>query len=1105
MITKGESSCMSFERYERFYLERDEGAVLRPMGKEKKFSFSLDFKEDKNYKLFVAGEVGLFYQWKNEPDYPLIYRSIEDCLSGSEAERSAYALSFTSEKPELFVRRAYKKILWAPRLSYLDLVPLPDDWDVGFYVKAKGLKVNTVFGGYLRMRINVRYIKEGVSIHSNLNPPDCVYIIDVPEGDYEYRRLDKRITLPKGRIASVGVYLEGVNYSGEVYIESPFFVGGGYNILPDFAPAVQGKSHFDWTGQNFSKKEWPKFLVTLNGVEIFKNEVFERCHRDSEWEVSLPKELLKSENEITLRLVSDYREPLPYTVHEIGVIEQEGGAVSLVATSEIGTAGGYAYALIRTEKDGVELKTKTDENIYLPESISFEKAGLHGIKIFCKNPSGNESFELSYDKITLKGTVARIVEREEDGVYTGTGDMIYVHQDMDSAEEFLCWYISSGIGNLLTVRPSYRWSGTRVVDRKMWREVTRVLNELDMIYPHMLDGRELPGLNANPDPECISGEGYVGRQMHERDGAMFYWRRYDRPNDVYSEQYSDMEIEIYREDKVHTNPDSSGKNLVFVPVEQTAKDNDSVAPTFEGDEVDAEKLYDYKNPEMPKDMKLAHDYTVGRLKDIKSDDATRHTGPSVTFKYFYEAGFDWVGAETMYGTLEEIMAFERGAALSNGKKDIGVHHALQWSSSPHEAPEHMRRYRIALYSSYMQGATEINTEEGLWRLEEYFSRHNRFSDACLGHTKEQQDFFRYLKSHTRRGKFYTPMGLIHGRYDGFNGFARNALWGFKNVTDTYAEKSWDLLSVFYPEGTLGDPTYCHNCPTDRALGFNASTPNGNVDVLPVENGKVFENYKAVAFMGYNCFEKSDFDALYSYVRQGGRLLLTLAHMTDTTDYEALLEADINVCESKFGFTRGKAEIETKALNGRSVRVATNIRKPNSVLYSADDGTPLAVTYKYGDGEVTLVCAAAFPADPAISEIYKTLLATEMETVTKNEYVWAKSSQGTQFAVYDRGEERDVYFLACDWYRAPERMRSAELRIGKATHTLSFPFGTMIKASVWKEYAAYPHTENAEVISVKNGIARIQGAGRVTFSFIKGAEKYDKTVDFTAEAVQEIKI
>ena len=87
MIVRGESICMSFERYERFYLERDEGAVLRPMGKEKKFSFSLDFKEDKNYKLFVAGEVGLFYQWKNEPDYPLIYRSIDDCLSGSEAEK----------------------------------------------------------------------------------------------------------------------------------------------------------------------------------------------------------------------------------------------------------------------------------------------------------------------------------------------------------------------------------------------------------------------------------------------------------------------------------------------------------------------------------------------------------------------------------------------------------------------------------------------------------------------------------------------------------------------------------------------------------------------------------------------------------------------------------------------------------------------------------------------------------------------------------------------------------------------------------------------------------------------------------------------------------
>ncbi len=1098
---------MNFEKYTRFFCDFENGKILRPKGAGQSFFFDAVPQKDKSYRLFVCGEVGLFYQWKNEPDHPVVYKDISDSLYSSEAERGAFALSFCSKREEQYIRRVYKKIIWEPRLSYLDLVPLPEEWEIGLFAKAKNLKINSELGGYLRMRVDVRYLKDGVSVHSTLNPADETHIIDIPEGDYSYTKLSRKINLPKGKIASVGVFVEGVNYSGDVFVENPFFIGGGYNILPDFAPAVQGKSHFDWTGQYFSRKEWPEFRVTINGASVFEGEIFERCHRDSEWEIKLPSDIIKNKNEVIIELISDYNNPLPYTVHEMGLIEQPAGRFSIIATSEIGEADRFAYVLVRTEADGVKLQAKTDGKISLPENLIFEKAGLHGIKISCHEPCENASFSLTDGEITLSGAVKRIVIKENDRIYTGTGDMIYIHQDIDSAEEYLSWYLSSGIGNLLTIRPAYRWNGTRVIDRDMWLEISRVMNEWDMIYPHMLDGRELPGLNANPDPECISGAGYVGRQMHERDGAMFYWRRYSVGNDVYSEQYRDMGIEICREDPAHANPVDNGKSLVFVPAKkQEKKDTDSTVPTFEGDEVDGEKIYNYKNPNIEKDMRVAHDYTVERLRDMKAEDVTRHTGPSVTFKYFYEAGFDWVGAETMYGTLEEIMAFLRGSMLAFEKSDMGVHHALQWSSSPHDAPEHIRRFRIALYSSYMQGATEINTEEGLWRLEEYFSRFNRFSDACVGHTKEQQDFYRYIKTHTRRGKFYTPMALIHGRYDGFNGFARNAFWGFTGVTDTYAEKSWDLLSQFYPEGTLGDPTYCHNCPTDRALGFYASTPIGNIDAIPIEKSqKIAKNYKALAFMGYNFAENTDFEYLYDYVKGGGSLLLTLAHTTKTTKYEDILAGSLEYEDNIFGFTNGVPQICVKEVGTIAVPVVTNIKDGAEILERADDGTPIVVKYKYGEGFVTLFAVSAYPAHPAVNALYRKALSNSMREASANEPVFAECTPGTQFAVYDRGEEKDIYFLAADWYKSPETLRTAILRIGDNCHKVNFPFGVMIKASVWQSFGAYPHTENAEVISVKDGIAKLQGTGIVNFTFLNGEKSYEKAVDFTNSPACEIKI
>ena len=350
------------------------------------------------------------------------------------------------------------------------------------------------------------------------------------------------------------------------------------------------------------------------------------------------------------------------------------------------------------------------------------------------------------------------------------------------------------------------------------------------------------------------------------------------------------------------------------------------------------------------------------------------------------------------------------------------------------------------------------------------------------------------------------MALIHGRYDGFNGFARDAFWGFTDASDTDAEKSWNLLSTFYPEGTLGDPTYCHNCPTDKPLGFYASTPIGNIDAIPVENSKeIAGNYKALAFMGYNCADDSDFAYLHSYVENGGKLLLTLAHTTSTTRYEDILAGKLEYKENVFAFTTGAPELKDKTVNGVSVPVAANLRAGYETLLTTDDGAPLVVKYSLGKGEITLFTASAYPAHTAIEPAYRNALASLMNEASADEHVWAEATQGTQFSVYDRGEETDVYFLAADWYRAPENMRTATLRIGKNNHVVTFPFGTMIKASVWQGYGAYPHTESAEVISVKDGVAKLQGTGKVNFTFLCDEKSYNKTVDFTSSPVVEITI
>ncbi len=1105
MLSSSDKSYMSCEKYTQIFSDYLNGYLIRPGKEPFKLDFELDGNPDEKYRLLAVGETGIFYQWKNEPDNPAQYKTISDSLDTDNAYKGAYALKLSSAKPERYIKRAMKKILWTPKLAYINMNPTPEIWDVGLYYKTKNLKIES--GGYLRMRVDIRYENEAVSREFNLLEADLSYKLDIPEGTSEWTKLSERITIGKN-VASVSVFIEGVCYSGDVFVERPFIVSPEIpdkNVLPDFSMPA-GRDYFEWTGQYLSRKEWPEFEVKLNGTLIFRDEIFERCHVGSEWSIDLPGELLSGKNTLEIKLISDYHDPLPYNFFELGVISSPAGRFALIATSKTARAGGKAHALIRTAEDNVRIKAEYRGTLCGKGEFYFEKKGLHGISFDACEPSENSFVSLTDGKKTAIATVSRIVLRDDDSVVTGTGDMIYINQNMKDAEEYLAWYLSAGIGNLFTIRPTYRWSGSRVLNPEVFETVSRILNEWGISYSHMLDGRELPGLNANPTEDDLKGEHFLGRQIHERDGACFYWRRYSCERTQTAMQYRDLFFEAEREDFAHFNLNEKMSKYVFPNIgNKSSKKALSTAPTFDGDAKENDLCYVYKNPSLIKDMKVAYDESIRCIKTNRAD-IKRHTGPSALFKYMYDGGYTWLGAETMYGTMEPLLAFARGAALDRGKSSIGVHHALQWSSSPEDAPEHIRRYRLALYVSYMQGATEINTEEGLWHLEEYYTRFHRFSNACIEHTRQQQDFYSYVSTHTRRGSFYTPMGLIHGRYDGWHGFGRNSTWGWLGVSDSDAERSWDLLSAFYPEQNLGDALYYHGFPADKPLGFHSSTPIGCVDTVPVEQHQdTYKNYRALAFMGYNKAEDEDLEKLESFVRSGGKLLLTRAHLTSTTLYDDIHAGKLEYFDTPLSFTDGAPRFRRISYNNESLLVCTNAKAPDEVLIKAEDGSPLVIRYTLGKGEVTLFNVSAYPAHPAIRSLYERELVRHANYAWESEPVRVICGDGMESAIYKRGDERDVYFLAVDWYRKSELSRRAKLIIGRHEHEIKLPFGVMIKASVASEYAAYPHSEDAEVISIKDGVALIQGTGKVMFTFINADTERCELIDFTDSSVKHIKI
>lgn len=1064
---------MEFQRYQPIY-NSDEGTTLRP-GRSASFEFdALGDIAQRSARLFVTGETALHYLWKDEPDYPAQYRKIEDALDSAHADRAQFCLNLSNGPEVNYAKRLYKKVLWPPVLSYLPLHDVPQELTAGVMARARGLKLKP--GGHLRMAIEVYYGRPGVSRHSVNCLPDEVFTLDIPEGDYDWTRLETRVRVPLDA-AHVGVLIEGADYEGELYIERPFLDARGYNLLPDFTTSTPDKEKFEWTGCNLSRKEWPEFRVALNGQIVFEGEVFERSHRRSEWELKLPGGLLKQcGNELEVALISDYNAPLPYTVHELGLITEPDGPLTLIACPESAPAGGVAALLVKTKAPNAEVELAASNGLSMSAPARFEQPGLNVVRLDCPVPMLNASFTLKCGDECVAGNIARIVERAEDGVITGTGDMVYVHQDPDSFAEYLSWYLSENLGNMLTMRPTYRWSGSRVLDEASWRECARILDGMGVKYAHMLDGRELPGMDANPSVDMLDGPSFLGRQLHERDGSLFYWGVRHSGGSPAEEQYADMESRIYAEHPDTTSSDHSAENHFY----------------------NGGDLVLYKPIDLPRDMAAAHEFAVNMLKKLRCG-APRHTGPSVMFKYFYEAGYEVLGAETMYGSMEPIMAFLRGAALGHGARDIGVHHAVQWSSSPHDTPERFRRYRLALYVSYMQGATHINTEEGLWHMEEYYAYFNRFSEACQGHKRQQADFYRYVSTHSRTGRFYTPMAVLHGRLDGWHSFGPNHPWGLPDVTDCDAEKSWNLLKVFYPLSIPGRALYIHGCPNEP-VGYHTGTPRGNVDAVPVEApARVLGGYRALAFMGYNRAEAGDLDKLMEYVEAGGTLILGWAHLNTRTERAAIESYAHSYPAHPFVSRLGGApEFVADTAGGAPLMVARNLGEGAHVLNLTDFGRPLMVEYNWGKGRVLMLNAREYPASAAVRPAYEAALASVCDALWADEPSAMLCGDDVQTAVYLQPDgTRHYHALAVDWFRAPEPMRHAALRLGEATYPVELPFGVMLKIVADDSRAAWCLSEEGEVLRLGGEGATVQGAGRQRFALAQGGALRIVEVEFDA--------
>ncbi len=357
--------------------------------------------------------------------------------------------------------------------------------------------------------------------------------------------------------------------------------------------------------------------------------------------------------------------------------------------------------------------------------------------------------------------------------------------------------------------------------------------------------------------------------------------------------------------------------------------------------------------------------------------------------------------------------------------------------------------RILAYLKYMHAFTEIGSEKE--------------DMSC--------DFYRYVLSHTRTGEFYSSFALIC------------------DMNVIQIGEDWDILNLLYPESEFDNPV-----------------PKGAPALVSLKDC-AFENYKAISFTGYNKAEESDLDNLLAFVHTGGTLIAGWPHLSVTTNRKDIENGSFSIIKHKLGdyLCSDAGEFISDTYCGKSIDICPNV-KCDDVIATTDSGYPLAFIKRIGLGQVFFINAMQYPANAGVKPLYEAILSEVSDNLNAEEKIFLSCGKDVGFTVYDQKDgARHIYVLAVDWYRNPEIMRKAVLKLGAQKYNIDVPFGSMLKIVAKDNIALWSEDENVEVLLITANVATLQGYGKTKIKIAQGGSIVDRKVDFTHKPIQAIQI
>ena len=589
-------------------------------------------------------------------------------------------------------------------------------------------------------------------------------------------------------------------------------------------------------------------------------------------------------------------------------------------------------------------------------------------------------------------------------------------------------------------KPGFVFSGVNIGDYEFNHETV-----LDVIKKYKF-GRE----NGDLFHFCVLR---MDKGDHS-DGRIYEWARYLRENGVYF--------------IIKNNYPRTGKISAVLSKEQTARVIEEGGEYFLGEVIGEfggfyatrAKGYLTKEPSVNPiqgmkdclDAKETYKRQIGeRIKMIREhgDHGVLSCQAVTLLPYDYEAGIDAPVIELAPRNMEQIMSFGRGANRAFKKDFVGAWLAHEFYGGYHQFdPLKAKRFKMEYLSMYLGGIDYVGLESGYREIhshvDEILPADHPLTKSYL---KEAEDFAKFCKNDVRPDSDgpITKVAFVQGNLDGFGWGNSSSLWG------QYYEEKWGFAAPEFSYRIL-DEVY-HSCEWHNAVNYGdydySHAPGyGVYDVIPATMPlEIMKRYEWVIFCGWNSMTPEIVEKLKAYVRGGGNLLITAAHIRDSIDREkkgnfvpgieellgVKLSGETFRCNDGFKFSKystvdGVMYPGTKHFNcdpawsaGYTNYVKMELTTATPACYISDSffarpdsQIPVVVENKYGLGNVIFMANSEYPGAPEVFPLYKIMTKAVLAASHRTSDLKVIGSDKLRFAMYEGEEKYKLYVVNSDF-------------------------------------------------------------------------------------------